>query len=93
MNNQLRIELGKLLQQLAESLDISDAQYEAAVKHYEAVGDWLSKNDSPIVVHDPQIYPQGSFRLGTMIKPFNDADQYDIDLVCELKALRKENVT
>ena len=86
-------ELRQLLQGLAESLDISDAQYEAAVKHYEAVGDWLSKDDSPIVVHDPQIYPQGSFRLGTMIKPYNDADQYDIDLVCELKALKKENVT
>jgi len=86
-------ELRQLLQGLAESLDISDAQYEAAVKHYEAVGDWLSKDDSPIVVHDPQIYPQGSFRHGTMIKPFNDADKYDIDLVCELKALKKENVT
>ena len=86
-------ELRQLLQGLAESLDISDAQYEAAVKHYEAVGDWLSKDDSPIVVHDPQIYPQGSFRLGTMIKPYNDADQYDIDLVCELKVLKKENVT
>jgi len=86
-------ELRQFLQELAESLDISDAQYEAAVKHYESVGDWLSKDDSPIAVHDPQIYPQGSFRLCTMIKPYNDADQYDIDLVCELKALKKENVT
>ncbi len=86
-------ELRQFLQQLAESLDISDAQYEAAVKHYEAVGDWLNKDGSPIAEYDPQIYPQGSFRLGTMIKPVNDKDEYDIDLVCELKALRKENVT
>ena len=93
MTQERHNELRQLLQGLAESLDISDAQYEAAVKHYEAVRDWLRKDDSPIVVHDPQIYPQGSFRLGTMIKPFNDADQYDIDLVCELKALKKENVT
>ena len=85
-------ELRQFLQQLAESLDISDAQYEAAVKHYEAVGDWLNKDDSLIAEYDPQIYPQGSFRLGTMIKPVNDKDEYDIDLVCELKALRKENV-
>jgi len=86
-------EFRTLLQGLAESLDISETQYEAAVKHYEAVGDWLNKKDSPITVHYPQIFPQGSFRLGTMIKPFNDTDEYDIDLVCELKALRKENVT
>ncbi len=86
-------ELRQFLLQLANSLDISDAQYEAAVKHYEAVGDWLNKDDSPIAEYDPQIYPQGSFRLGTMIKPVNDKDEYDIDLVCKLKALRKENVT
>ena len=86
-------EFGQLLGALAKSLDISETQYEAAVKHYEAVGDCLSKDDSPIATYDPQVYPQGSFRLGTMIKPFNDADQYDIDLVCELKALKKENVS
>ncbi len=86
-------QLGMILQRLAESLDISDSQYESAVKHYEAVGKWLGDEDSPIATYDPQIYPQGSFRLGTMIKPINDTDEYDIDLVCKLKALRKENVT
>lgn len=86
-------ELIQLLKGLAESLDITDAQYEAAVKHYEAVGDWLNKDNSPIAVNDPKIYAQGSFRLGTMIKPINDTDQYDIDLVCELKDLQKKNIS
>ena len=86
-------EFRQLLRGLAELLDISDTQYEAAVKHYEAVGDWLNKDDSSIAKYEPQIYPQGSFRLGTMIKPINDKDEYDIDLVCELKALSKENIT
>lgn len=88
-----RDEFRTLLQSLAESLDISDPQYEAAVKHYEAVGEWLNKADSPIAIHNPEIYTQGSFRLGTMIKPINDADEYDIDLVCELKNLQKESVS
>jgi len=57
------------------------------------VGDWLNKEDSPISVHDPQIFPQGSFRLGTMIKPINDGDEYDIDLVCEMNTLSKDRVT
>jgi hypothetical protein len=86
-------EFRQLLQELAEALDISETQYEAAVKRYEAMGNWLNKDDSPIAVNNPKIYPQGSFRLGTMIKPFNDTDQYDIDLVCELKSLKKENVS
>lgn len=93
MDYSLKNQFSKFLQHLAESLDISETQYETAVKHYEAVGKWLSENGSPIAEYEPQIYPQGSFRLGTMIKPINDTDEYDIDLVCELKALRKENVT
>jgi hypothetical protein len=86
-------ELRQFLQGLVEALDISESQYEAAVKHYEAVGDWLNKEDSPISVYEPQIYPQGSFRLGTIIKPIHDTDEYDIDLVCELKELSKEHIT
>jgi hypothetical protein len=93
MDDNLRNQYSKIFQYLAESLDITETQYEAAVEHYQAVGDWLNKDDSTIATHDPQIYPQGSFRLGTMIKPINDMDTYDIDLVCELKALRKDHVT
>jgi hypothetical protein len=93
MDVTLRNQISKFLQHLAESLDISETQYDAAVQHYEAVGEWLSKEDSPINKHDPQIYPQGSFRLGIMIKPKNDRDEYDIDLVCELKSLRKGNIS
>lgn len=78
---------------LAEYLDISESQHEAATKHYNAVGEWLREKDSLISVYNPDIYPQGSFRLGTVIKPINDADEYDIDLVCELKNLQKEHVT
>jgi len=86
-------QFSQILLHIAESLDISETQYEVAVKHYEAVGDWLNKEDSPILVYDPQIFSQGSFRLGTMIKPLNDTDEYDIDLVCEMKCLNKDRVT
>lgn len=93
MITERRDEFRQFLQGLAEALDISDTQYEAAVKHYEAVGDWLNRDDSPISIYDPQIFPQGSFRLGTMIKPINDGDEYDIDLVCEMISLSKDGVT
>jgi len=88
-----RLQLSSFLTHLGESLDITETQREAAVKHYEAVGNWLNEEDSPIAVYAPQVYPQGSFRLGTMIKPINDADEYDIDLVCEMQSLKKENTT
>ncbi len=45
---------------------------------------WLSKEGSPLYPYNPRILPQGSFMLGTIIKPINDEDDIDIDLVCKL---------
>lgn len=54
------------------------------MKRYEAVGKWLGKDDSPLALYHPEIYPQGSFNIGTVIKPITHEDEYDIDLVCQL---------
>lgn len=74
-----------ILEELGQTLDISESQYNAAVKSYEAVGTWLAKEDSTLAPFTPEILPQGSFMLGTMIRPINDKDDLDIDLVCQLK--------
>ena len=73
-----------IFESLGDSLDISQTQFEAAVRSYRAVGDWLSKPESSLAPYKPEIRPQGSFMLGTMIKPINEKDDIDIDLVCEL---------
>lgn len=73
-----------IFKSLGDSLDITQTQFEAAVRSYRAVGDWLSKPESSLAPYKPEIRPQGSFMLGTMIKPINEKDDLDIDLVCEL---------
>lgn len=73
-----------LLEELGETLDITESQYNAAVKSYQAVGNQLSKEGSALVPYKPEILPQGSFLLGTMVKPVNENDDLDIDLVCKL---------
>jgi len=72
----------KILTKIAENLDISDSMRDKAIRSYRAVGEWLGDcaDDS-----DVKIMPQGSFNLGTVIKPLSDKDEYDIDLVCLLK--------
>ena len=40
--------------------------------------------------YNPVIYTQGSFRIGTVIKPITDEEKYDIDLVCELNFTKKQ---
>jgi len=85
-------QLSDLLNKIAEWLDIPDHLYEDAVIKYEDIGDWLSENDSDLKIHSPEIYPQGSFRLGTVVRPISEKEDYDIDLVCQLE-IEKEQTT
>ncbi|TDO05395.1 nucleotidyltransferase [Sunxiuqinia elliptica] len=85
LSSEQKQQFNDLLEELGNTLDISETQYDAAVKSYEAVGSWLSEGNSALAPYSPEILPQGSFMLGTMIKPVNENDDLDIDLVCQLK--------
>ena len=81
-----------LLETIAEALDIPPSYYEQAVEHYKSIGNWLERDKSIVSSYSPEIYPQGSFLLGTVIKPISDAEEYDIDLVSELR-LQKNTIS
>jgi hypothetical protein len=87
-----RSQLSDLLEQVAQSLDIPDHVHEEAVKKYDEVGHWLEEHDQENGRREPLVYPQGSFRLGTTIRPISDQDEYDIDLVYE-RDLRKSGLS
>ena len=80
-------QLSDIVEELGKTLDITKEQYDAAVKSYKYVGEWLSKEDSPLATYSPEILPQGSFLLQTMIRPINEEDDLDIDIVCKLDTL------
>ena len=76
----------RFLENVVQNIDIPPSKYQQAVDRYSAVGRWLEDGAYKESVDDSSIYPQGSFRLGTVVRPIRggiDAD-YDIDLVCEL---------
>lgn len=77
-------EFSSIFDDMGKSLDISQSQYETITQSYQAVGKWLSEGEL-IKALKPEIRPQGSFMLGTAIKPVNKNDDIDIDLVCELQ--------
>ncbi|MEU1800786.1 nucleotidyltransferase [Streptomyces sp. NPDC019937] len=72
--------LSMLLDGAVEVLDISPDLHDSAVERYEEVGTWLAENGRP----GWRIYPQGSFILGTVVRPSTPTGEYDIDLVCQL---------
>ena len=83
-------EFSEMLEYLAESLDISESRFKEAEERYQAVGKWLERDESVVSEFDPAIYTQGSFRLGTVIKPITDEEKYDIDLACRLNLTKNQ---
>ncbi len=79
--------LSMLLDGAVETLDISPHLQQIAVDRYEDVGTWLADHGKQWV-----IYAQGSFLLGTVVRPTTPTGEYDIDLVCKIPA-RKEDIT
>lgn len=73
---------------LAEAIDIPDHLFEKATSRYQAIGRHLEQ--SSLSKFSPQISPQGSMLLGTVIRPLGDTDEFDIDLVCKLEASKKD---
>src|SRR5690606_38120094 len=73
-----------LLENIGKILDLTEAQYKAVIERYNAVAIHLSKDGSSLKEFEPDIKPQGSFLLGTMIKPIIEDDTLDVDLVCRL---------
>lgn len=79
-------ELNELLEELANNLDITETEDAAIRESYKAVGEFLAEEDTLLDKYDVEIFPQGSYNLGTIIRPVMEGDDLDIDLVCELKS-------
>lgn len=74
---------------LIEGLDIPQGLYEKAIGHYNAVAAFLQEQGI-----ESDIYPQGSYSLGTVVRPYKESEDaaYDLDAVCEIK-INKSDTT
>lgn len=86
MNDNRILIADTILRRIAEELDIPPGKYREAVERYTAVGNWLESGIYPGTAGRPYIYVQGSFRLGTVVRPLKEGKEsdYDIDLACLL---------
>ncbi len=83
LTNVRNVEINKKLEEIVNEISIPMSKYEEAESHYMTVGEWLASEDSELAKYEPSIYAQGSFALGTAIKPINK-EEYDVDAVCKL---------
>jgi hypothetical protein len=71
----------RIIEEIAASLDIPESAYEKAEARYKDLGEWFGRPEARCAKFDPHIYPQGSFRLGTVVR----SDEYDLDFGCRLR--------
>lgn len=72
-----------LLSRICRKLQITDTQHQQAESAYSGIARLLESPSSPVSSFGPRIYPQGSLKLGTTVRP-RAQDEFDLDIVCEL---------
>lgn len=84
--------MNSLLGFLVELLDIPPSYYQKAADRYRSLGEWMHRKESKVASLSPEVYLQGSFRYGTVVRPLFSTEEYDLDLVCQV-VLTKAGVT
>jgi hypothetical protein len=74
-----------IIEEIAASLDIPNSAYEKAETRYKDLGEYFDGPDAKCAPFSPHIYLQGSFRLGTVVRPLSDRCEHDLDLGCRLR--------
>lgn len=70
---------------LLREIDLPARAYELAERRYEDLSEWMGRPKSRLAGYDTHMFVQGSFALGTPIRPVNDGDEYDLDFTCKLR--------
>ena len=70
----------RIIEAVATSVDIPESAYDKAEARYKDLATWFGRPEATCFKFDPHVYPQGSFRLGTVVR----GEEYDLDFGCRL---------
>lgn len=74
-----------ILRSLLDKLDLPEHAQKKVKERYEDLSAWFSREASTLCNHDLHIFPQGSFLLGTTIRPLHEHERYDLDFACKVR--------
>lgn len=77
----------RLLDVAASQLDIPPHKYREALERFDAIRRHLESGEYYGCRGAPEVYLQGSFRYGTVVRPIRGGEDcgFDIDIVCSLR--------
>lgn len=86
-----KIHISKEMKELIHEIDVSEYNYRKAEDRYQSLASYIGKSE--LSEYNPEIYLQGSFKLGTAIRPLTSKGSYDIDIVLKFNKLSTSKIT
>ena len=74
----------EILEKIIENYTLSSTDFEQLKSSYEDIAKWLAKDELIQSHGDVEILPQGSLALGTIVKPIDEEDDFDVDLLAKI---------
>lgn len=87
------LEISSVLREICQQLQLNPDRHRKADERYSGVAEWLNEGQSSLKALQGEIFPQGSFRIGTTVRPFSLDDtktEYDLDFVCLFQATKAQ---
>jgi hypothetical protein len=76
--------LDVMLADIAIRIQLTPADYQTAVEHFDAINEWMDRADSPLHGRIELFYPPGGFMIGaTTARHATDAE-FDIDVMAQI---------
>ncbi|MEK4404894.1 nucleotidyltransferase [Sporosarcina sp. FSL K6-6792] len=74
----------EVLLEMVSQLDLPKSIDEKARERYISLSNWFSRENSSLKDVKIDFFSQGSFALGTTIRPIKENEEYDLDMGCKL---------
>jgi hypothetical protein len=78
------IQMEKLLDKMAEGIQLDKSRYDRMISSYESIKKWIEEDELFFSPYKYDVYPHGSVRIRTTVKPIGK-DEFDLDIAIHLK--------
>jgi len=76
--------LDVMLADIAVRIQLAPSDYEKAIEHYEAINEWIDREDSVLHGRVQLLYPQGGFMIGATTARQDTEAEFDIDVMAQI---------
>lgn len=73
-----------MLADIAVRVQLTPTDYERAIEHYDAINEWMDREDSPLHGLIELLYTQGGFMIGATVARHSTDSEFDIDAMVQI---------